>query len=62
MTRNEIARVQSYLRKIFANNGIEIDMPEKIGQPVEVRASVVVTNHVSRSPRVASTSTAMDLA
>ena len=37
MTRNEIARVQSYLRRIFANNGIEIDMPEKIGQPVEVR-------------------------
>ena len=37
MTRGEVARVQSYLRKTFGNNGIEIDMPEKFGQPVEVR-------------------------
>ena len=37
MTRNDVARVQSYLRKTFGNNGIEIDMPEKPGQPVEVR-------------------------
>jgi len=37
MTRSEVARVQSYLRKTFGNNGIEIDMPEKTGQPVEVR-------------------------
>ena len=29
MTRSEVARVQSYLRKTFGNNGIEIDMPEK---------------------------------
>ena len=37
MNRNEVARVQSYLRRTFGNNGIEIDMPEKPGQPVEVR-------------------------
>ena len=37
MNRHEVARVQSYLRRTFGNNGIEIDMPEKPGQPVEVR-------------------------
>ena len=37
MNRNEVARVQSYLRRTFGNNGIEIDMPEKPGQPVEIR-------------------------
>ena len=37
MTQNDVARVQSYLRKTFGNNGIEIDIPEKPGQPVEVR-------------------------
>ena len=37
MTPNEIARVQEYLRKIFANDRIAVDPPVKRGAPVEVR-------------------------
>jgi hypothetical protein len=39
MTPNEIARVQDYLRKTFANDHIAIDLPAKRGAPVEVRVS-----------------------
>jgi hypothetical protein len=37
MTPNEIARVQDYLRRTFANDRIAIDVPAKRGAPVEVR-------------------------
>ena len=37
MTRNEIARVQDYLRRTFANDRIAIDPPTKANAPVEVR-------------------------
>lgn len=37
MTRNEIARVQEYLRRIFANERIIIDPPANPRAPVEVR-------------------------
>jgi uncharacterized protein DUF3126 len=37
MTPNEIARVQAYLRRLFANDRITIDPPTKRGAPVEVR-------------------------
>lgn len=37
MTPNEIARVQDYLRRTFANNHITIDPPTKQGRPIEVR-------------------------
>ena len=37
MTPNDIARVQDYLRRTFANDRIAIDVPTKRGAPVEVR-------------------------
>ena len=37
MTPNEIARVQDYLRKTFANSHIAVVAPMKRGGPVEVR-------------------------
>jgi hypothetical protein len=37
MTPNEIARVQDYLRRTFANDRITIDPPPKRGAPVELR-------------------------
>ncbi|MDX6751537.1 DUF3126 family protein [Geminicoccaceae bacterium 1502E] len=37
MTPNEIARVQDYLRRTFANDRIAIDPPAKPTAPVEVR-------------------------
>lgn len=37
MNRNDIARVQAYLRKTFANDRITIDAPRKAGAPVEVK-------------------------
>ena len=37
MTRNEIARVQEYLRRTFANERIVIDPPATATAPVEVR-------------------------
>ncbi len=37
MTRNEIARIQEYLRRTFANDQIAIDPPAKATAPVEVR-------------------------
>lgn len=37
MNPNEIARVQAYLRNLFANDRIAIDPPAKAGHPVEVR-------------------------
>ena len=37
MTPNEIARVESYLRRLFANDRIAIDAPKKAGGPIEVR-------------------------
>lgn len=37
MTPNEIARVQDYLRRTFANDRIAIDPPAKRGAPIEVR-------------------------
>ena len=37
MTRNEIARVQDYLRRTFANEQIAIDPPAKATATVEVR-------------------------
>jgi len=37
MKPNEIARVQDYLRRTFANDRIAIDAPAKRGGPIEVR-------------------------
>lgn len=37
MKPNEVARVQDYLRKTFANDRIAIDLPARRGAPVEVR-------------------------
>ena len=37
MTPNEIARVESYLRRLFANDRIAIDAPKKPNAPIEVR-------------------------
>lgn len=37
MTPNEIARVQEYLRRLFANERIAIDLPARPNAPVEVR-------------------------
>jgi hypothetical protein len=37
MTANEIARIQAYLRKTFANDRIAVDPPAKRGAPTEVR-------------------------
>ena len=37
MSPNEIARVESYLRRLFANDRIAIDPPKKAGGPIEVR-------------------------
>lgn len=37
MTPNEIARVQDYLRKTFANPRIAVTPPMKRGAPVEVK-------------------------
>jgi hypothetical protein len=37
MTPNEIARVQDYLRRLFANDRIAIDPPARRNAPVEVR-------------------------
>lgn len=37
MTPNEIARVQDYLRKTFANPKINVATPIKRGAPVEVK-------------------------
>jgi hypothetical protein len=36
MKNTEIARVQSYLRRVLGNNGLTIRAPERKGQPVEV--------------------------
>ncbi|MBT3331802.1 MAG: DUF3126 family protein [Rhodospirillaceae bacterium] len=36
MTANEIARVQSYLRRIFANERIAISPPVRPGAPIEI--------------------------
>lgn len=36
MTSNEIARVEAYLRKTFANDRIRVVPPPKPGAPVEV--------------------------
>ncbi|MCX7383826.1 MAG: DUF3126 family protein [Alphaproteobacteria bacterium] len=37
MKPTDIARVQTYLRKLFANERIHIDAPKKTGATVEVR-------------------------
>ena len=37
MTPNEIARVQAYLRKTFANNQIVVSPPIRNGAPVEMK-------------------------
>lgn len=37
MNKNDIARVQAYLRKTFGNDRIVIDIPKKAGAPVEVK-------------------------
>ncbi|MDA0261357.1 MAG: DUF3126 family protein [Proteobacteria bacterium] len=37
MTRNEIARVQAYLRRTFDNNRIAVDVPAKATGTVEIR-------------------------
>lgn len=37
MTPNEIARVQDYLRRLFANDRIAIDPPARRNAPIEVR-------------------------
>ena len=37
MTRNEIARVQEYLRRTFANQRIAVDPPAKATATIEVR-------------------------
>ncbi len=37
MKPTDIARVQTYLRKLFANERIHIDTPKKTGATVEVR-------------------------
>jgi hypothetical protein len=36
MTPNEIARLQTYLRRTFGNEQIIVNPPAKKGQPVEV--------------------------
>jgi hypothetical protein len=36
MSPNEIARVQTYLRRLFKNDTISIQKPRKPNQPVEV--------------------------
>ena len=36
MTPNEIARVQSYLRRLFGNENISISLPDRPGGPVEM--------------------------
>ncbi|HTH96968.1 MAG TPA: DUF3126 family protein [Stellaceae bacterium] len=36
MNKNDIARVQAYLRKTFGNDRITIEVPKKAGAPVEV--------------------------
>ena len=36
MSPNEIARVQSYLRRLFRNDTIDIQRPRRPNQPVEV--------------------------
>ena len=37
MTPNEIARVQEFLRRAFANERIIIDQPSRPNAPIEVR-------------------------
>ena len=37
MTSKEIARVESYLRRLFANDRIAIDAPKKPNAPIVVR-------------------------
>lgn len=37
LNRNDIARVQAYLRKTFANDRIVIEAPRKAGAPTEVK-------------------------
>lgn len=37
MTPNEIVRVETYLRRTFANDKIVIDPPAKKGAPVEIK-------------------------
>ena len=37
MKSTDIPRVQTYLRKLFANDRIHIDTPKKTGATVEVR-------------------------
>ncbi len=39
MKPTDIARVQTYLRKLFANDKIHIDTPKKAGATVEVRVA-----------------------
>ena len=36
MTPNEVIRLQTYLRKLFANDKIAIVAPKKKGAPVEI--------------------------
>lgn len=36
MTPNEIARIQAYLRKIFANDRIAVNPPARRNGPIEV--------------------------
>lgn len=36
MTPNEIAKVQSYLRRTFESDSISIQAPAKAGAPIEV--------------------------
>lgn len=36
MTRQEIAAVQAYMRRVFANDGITLTTPKKASDPVEV--------------------------
>jgi hypothetical protein len=37
LNKNDIARVQAYLRTTLGNDRIAIDVPKKAGAPVEVR-------------------------
>lgn len=39
MKPTDIARVQTYLRKLFANDRIHIDAPKKAGASIEVRVA-----------------------
>ena len=39
MKPTDIARVQTYLRKLFTNDRIHIDAPKKAGASIEVRVA-----------------------